>query len=249
MLIRLPPQFSADRSASPRASAVVRQPFATELRRDLSEQDVVVYRKPIGGGLKRAIEFTVAALTLPIWGIAYLCVLVALMRRGGGAGVFASDEIIGYGGRSFSCRRFRWIRPSADIVALRPEADTANAVNDQSAAPAATSVEPEYESVQTPWFRSLTRDDILERLPMMLHVLGGSMSLIGPPGLSRDQFKDLKMARKFYASARPGVINVCDADAPTAVLAGVVKDYAGLWSLDLDAQVLALALRQIKTGA
>lgn len=258
MLVRLPPHFRSRRSATSRgesrSSSVT---FTSELRRDLSDLEMVAYQKAVGGGAKRLIEFCLAALTFPIWCVAFFLYRSILKRRIGADPVIR-EEVTGYGGRAFTSRRFQVRRPSADIITLCPlpatamleapldgETELANEAPSQEREQAGFEGGGATRQATTRAFQPFSPDELLERLPMMFNVLGGQMSLVGPPCLSREQFKALRMARKFYASARPGIVQLCDPEAPVPVLAAVVRDYASLWSPSLDLQILRLALSQI----
>jgi exopolysaccharide production protein ExoY len=71
--------------------------------------------RPVGGGLKRALDIAVASaaivLLLPLFAIVALLVLLTMGRP-----VFSRRTHVGFGGRAIDCYRFRSI-PASDVVA------------------------------------------------------------------------------------------------------------------------------------
>jgi exopolysaccharide production protein ExoY len=87
--------------------------------------------------------------------------------------------------------------------------------------------------------------DAFERLPELLSVVRGDMALVGPRPLSRAELEPLRSARRYYLSARPGVVGV-------ATLIGSndpsqYKIYAMSWEVVTDALILWDALRSLWT--
>ncbi|MGH6950165.1 MAG: sugar transferase [Vitreimonas sp.] len=126
-----------------------------------------------------------------------------------GGRVFLAEECIGYGGRTFRCLALCMTPPATD-----GEADRAETEDDG-------------------W------SSALERLPQFFNVIAGDMALVGPRPLTRGQLEPLRTARRYYLSARPGVIGV-------RVLAGAgredpshYKTYAMAWSLATDALIVS----------
>jgi len=228
MLIQMP-RGSADQQGSQNAEAS--NAFEEALRRDLASAPVVSYDAVLGGWSKRALDFTWTFLSAPIWiAVMLVAALVAKIRHS--APVFQSVERIGYGGRVFKCFQLRIDPPSATIERLRVagEPDAAPA-NDWSL------IAVQAEGPRAKWRRAL------ERLPQLFNVLAGDMALVGPSPLSRDGLEPLKTAKRYYLSARPGVIGISaivDADEEEA---GQYKIYALAWSLSTDALIMWDALR------
>jgi exopolysaccharide production protein ExoY len=200
--------------------------FEAALRRDLASAPLVSYDSTIGGWSKRAVDLTLTLLSSPIW-IPLLVVLIAWAKLRHPAPVLQRHERIGYGGRAFTCHTLRLVSPSAVIERLHAAgADAeAQAVNWRAMAVQA-------EGRLTKWWRAL------ERLPLLFSVLQGDMAIVGPGPLSREELASLRLAKRYYLSARPGVVGVGGvADAHDAS-ASQYKIYAMAWSHATDALIL-----------
>ena len=200
-------------------------PFEAGLRRDLASTPVISYESAIGGWTKRAFDLVVTTLTAPLWLTALLFISLAARLRHRARVVYA-DERVGYGGCVFRCYRLRLDPPVAEVLVLRPAAPANNVV---------AAAEPAKDR------RSNLRR-ALERLPQLFNVLKGDMSLVGPAPLSRAEVEPLKTAKRYYLSARPGVVgpsnlvgeNQEESDAQ-------YKVYSLCWSLMTDLNLLLAA--------
>ncbi len=84
---------------------------------------------------------------------------------------------------------------------------------------------------QRKWARAL------ERLPQLFNVLRGEMSLVGPHALLQGNLDQLKSARRYYLSARPGIFSISRlVDREHAE--SQYKAYALSWSLMMDLLVI-----------
>jgi lipopolysaccharide/colanic/teichoic acid biosynthesis glycosyltransferase len=97
----------------------------------------------------------------------------------------------------------------------------------------------------------IAQASLSERLPQLLNVLRGEMSLVGPLPLAQDQVCALKTSVRHYLSARPGVFGVrAIVDAPQEDPAHY-KAYALSWSLLADSVLLwqeLSALRRLRSS-
>jgi lipopolysaccharide/colanic/teichoic acid biosynthesis glycosyltransferase len=193
---------------------------------------VVSYDATLGGWSKRAVDLTLTLLGAPVWApVLAVAALVAKARHS--APVFISDERIGYGGRPFRCFSLRIDPPTAKIERLRVAGEPASAVEDLNA------IAIKAEPARAKWRRAL------ERLTRLFNVIKGDMALVGPSPLSHQDLEPLKTAKRYYLSARPGVIGVSavvDADEEEA---SQYKIYALSWSLLADSLILWDALRSL----
>jgi lipopolysaccharide/colanic/teichoic acid biosynthesis glycosyltransferase len=81
----------------------------------------------------------------------------------------------------------------------------------------------------------------------MINVLRGEMALVGPRPLTRESLEPLRTAKRYYLSARPGIVGVESiAEAYDAV--SQYKGYALSWSFETDALILWDALRRLLAG-
>jgi exopolysaccharide production protein ExoY len=231
MLIQMP-RGSSDPSGS--QNAEVGDAFEAALRRDLASAPVVSYDATLGGWPKRAIDLSLTLMLAPLWLPALLgAALWAKMRHP--APVFQSDERIGYGGRVFRCFKLRIAPPMATIQRLRTqEGGEAAPANDLSV------IVQQADSRRAKWRRAF------ERLPRLFNVIRGELALVGPTPLSREALEPLKTAKRYYLSARPGVVGVSSVADANEEEASQYKMYAFSWSLTTDALILWDALRSLR---
>jgi exopolysaccharide production protein ExoY len=189
----------------------------------LASAPVISYDSVLGGWPKRAFDLVFTLVAAPIW-VPLMLALAAKSRMQHAAAVFVADQRVGYGNRTYSCRRLRLTPPTAMVTHLRPDAD-------KPAADLATAARV-AEGPRTKWRRAL------ERLPQFINVLSGEMSLVGPLPLSQEELEPLKMAKRYYLSARPGMIGVRDVFDAGAEPASEYKHYALSWSLLTDLLVV-----------
>jgi exopolysaccharide production protein ExoY len=229
MLVQLP----RGASGAPKASTDEEcSAFEAALRRDLASAPVISYDQVLGGWAKRTIDLILATLTAPVWAPAVL-LAAAWSKARHSAPVFTPVERIGYGGRTFACYRLRIAPPSAVIEHLHPQA-VPEPANDLGV------IASRAETWGAKWRR------LFERLPQMLNVLRGEMSLVGPAPLSAEELEPLKTSKRYYLSARPGVVgiaSIADADSEDP---GHYKIYALSWSLTADLLILWDALRSLR---
>ena len=200
--------------------------FEAALRRDLAGAPLISYDAVVGGWVKRCADLLVVVLTAPIAAFVVLIGFAWAKSRSVGQ-VFLRRTCVGYGGRQFDALSMRLERPSATITPLRERSD---------AKTDAASPRPAWRS-------------IVERLPALLNVASGEMSLVGPAPLSEQDVELLKGGKRHYLSTRPGLVGVSslvEIGDPNAQH----KAYAMSWSMALD---LALwwraAKRLFDTGA
>lgn len=231
MLVQLPRGPSSPPRTSAEGDCTA---FEAALRRDLASAPVVSYDPVLGGWAKRAVDVGVTLFLAPLWLPALgLAALAAKLRHP--AAVFRADERVGYGGRAFRCYSLRIAPPTATIEHLRQPGDDA---------PAPTKdwriIASRAQDRRAKWLHAL------ELLPRFINVLRGDMSLVGPSPLAVEELEPLKTAKRYYLSARPGIVgisSIADADEEDP---GHYKLYALSWSLTADALILWDALRGLR---
>ncbi|ANP45451.1 sugar transferase [Candidatus Viadribacter manganicus] len=222
MLIQLPsgsPEPQGPQNADQEAT------FEAGLRRDLASAPIVSYDTMLGGPAKRAIDITIALITTPIW-VPLLLVAAGVSKLRDRAPVFLRDERIGYGGRSFNCYS---LRMSPTVKADAAEGAIANDAAEKVAS------------------RRIRWRNAFERLPQMLNVIRGDMAIVGPSPLSRAQLEPMKSARRYYLSARPGVVGI------STIIGGSGdpsqhKIYAMSWAITTDALIFWDGVRALWDG-
>ncbi len=199
--------------------------FESALRRDLARAPPVAYEAHVGGPAKRAFDLVVTAFLLPAWGLALLLAFAWALERGV-APIVSLDTRVGYGGRTFRLMRLCLDRPASK-----------QDVGDE--APADLSAVARFKGARSDVRR------VLERLPQLIDVLRGTMSLVGPSPLTREQVEHLRSARRAYLSARPGVIGLGgEASEENSTL---YRAYAASWSFGADFTIMSAALRGLRS--
>lgn len=232
MLIQLPQKNSGQAKSSPDAEC---NAFEAALRRDLSSAPVISYDSVLGGWGKSTVDVALALVTAPVWAPAML-IAAAVSKLRHPAPVFITEERIGYGGRAFGCHRLRIDPPTAVIERLPIGGEQPpEPANDWGA------IASRAQTGRAKWRR------FFESLPQLLNVLKGEMSLVGPAPLSSEELEPLKTSKRYYLSARPGVVgiaSIADADEEDP---GHYKIYALSWSLGADFLILWDGLRRLQT--
>ena len=188
--------------------------FEAGVRRDLAAASIVSYEPMLGGLRKRLFDLFVVVATLPLW-FATLVIAALWSKATIGSPVFSADRCVGYGGRSFK-RYHLWL--TKPEPAAPDEGETLQTPGDEI-------------STQTKWTRAL------ESLPQLFNVLRGDMSLVGPHPIAQGSLDQLKSARRYYLSARPGIFSISRlVDREHAE--SQFKAYALSWSLMMDLLVI-----------
>ncbi len=225
MLVQMP-RGSTTGGEPPGPTKAECTPFEAALRRDLANAPVVSYESLIGGWAKRAFDLVITFVTAPIWIVALLIgVIIARLRHK--TALFVAEDRVGYGGRSFQLMRLRMTPPSAVIEVLRPSA-------------------PPIVPIEKAETRAAKWLEALERLPQLLNVLRGEMSLVGPRPLKREEVETLRTARRYYLSARPGVIGLGTGEGDDESVGGPYKLYALSWSIWHDLLIAWRAGRELR---
>ncbi len=230
MLIQMP-RGSSDQPGAQNAEEC--NAFEAALRRDLASAPVISYDPMLGGWTKRAFDLAVALVAAPLW-LPTLLIVAAWSKLRHPAPVFQAHDRIGYGGRAFRCFMLRISPPTATIAQLHAAKEGDVPANEWNA------IASKAESRREKWRRAF------ERLPQMFNVLRGEMSLVGPSPLSHDELEPIKTGKRYYLSARPGVVGVStivDADEEQSTQ---YKIYAFSWSLMTDIVILSDALRSLR---
>ena len=183
MLIQMP-RGSSDQPGTQNAEEC--SAFEAALRRDLASAPVISYDPVLGGWAKRAFDFTLTLIAMPVW-LPALLIAAAWSKLKHPAPVFQTHERVGYGGRVFKCHSLRLEPPSATIAHLHGPKEEKPA-NDWN------SIQSKAESRREKWRRAI------ERLPRLFNVLAGDMSLVGPSPLTQEQLEPMKTGKRRFPS-------------------------------------------------
>jgi exopolysaccharide production protein ExoY len=150
--------------------------------------------------LKRAVDISVAAISLLV--LSPLLILIAAAVAADGGPIFFAHRRVGRYGREFDCLKFRSMRPDAEQVLMKLLERDAVAHADWTAAR-----KLRRDPRVTPLGRVL-RVTSLDELPQLLNVLRGEMSLVGPRPVLQEELHRFYApvgADKDYLSVRPGI--------------------------------------------
>jgi len=178
-------------------------------------------------GVKRAIDVTVAAVTLVV--TAPVMAAVALsVRRNLGSPVLFRQERPGRGGEIFTLVKFRSMRDAGEVPGDDDEARL------------------------TPFGEAL-RATSLDELPSLWNVLRGDMSLVGPRPL-RTHYLPLYSPRQARRhEVRPGITGLAQVSGRNALSwderLGLDVDYVDNRSLLLDLRILARTVGVVLSGS
>lgn len=220
MLIQLP-SGSPDQPGPQNADQTTTS-FEAGLRRDLASSPVVSYDAVLGGVVKRAIDLVLALATAPLW-TPLMLLVAAWAKLRDRAPVFVAQDCIGYGGRWFKCYALR-------VAPMKTAEHEAGA--------AANDATDTVKSLALKW------RGVLERLPQLYNVIRGDMAIVGPRPLMREQLEPLRSARRYYLSARPGIVG-------TSTIIGGSEDpsqykiYTMSWALTTDVLIFWDGLRSL----
>lgn len=203
--------------------------FEAGLRRDLATPQVVSYDAMLGGVGKRALELALTLVTAPVW-LPVLLAAAGISKLRNSAPVFLAHDRVGYGGRPFKCFSLRVTPPSPGGEDAQSHEDTANW----------NEIVDKAEGRRAKWRRAF------ERLPRLFNVLLGDMALVGPTPHSREALEPLKTARRYYLSARPGVVGVSAIVGGDETDPSQYKIYAMSWSFATDALIMWDAVRSLR---
>lgn len=218
MLVQLP-QGSAEAARASSSSEL--SSFEEGLRRDLASAPVVHYDPVLGGWRKRAFDLVVTLAFAPVW-LPALLVATAWAKIRQSGDVFQTEELVGYGGRTFQRHLLRLETPPTAATVPDPiPADASVPANDLC------EIAENAEARRAKWRR------LLESLPQVFNVLQGSMSLVGAEPVSQDAIEGLKTGRRHYLSARPGVFDIARLVHPEH-RDGRFKAYVLSWSVITD---------------
>ena len=199
----------------------------------LSEE--IISRKIIGGRIKRILDMIIAIIAFIIF-IPLFVAIPFLIRLSDDGPILFRQTRIGYGGRSFTCLKFRSMVPDANRV-LKTLLATDPAARREW--------EENQKLIDDPRITALgklLRKSSLDELPQLVNVIMGDMSLVGPRPIVAAEMWRYGDKLGYYLQARPGITglwqvsgrNDCGYDQRIRMDA----DYVRNWRLSRDIIIL-----------
>jgi lipopolysaccharide/colanic/teichoic acid biosynthesis glycosyltransferase len=155
-------------------------------------------RKHSSDVLIRALDIVISLLALIFFAPVLISVGLMVKAQDGGS-IFFGQTRIGYGGRDFTCYKFRSMLTDADVrlknLLAVDAAARAEWIRDHK-----LKTDPRITG-----FGRFIRKTSLDEFPQLWNVLKGDMSLVGPRPIVQEEI--CKYGRTFvrYASVRPGI--------------------------------------------
>ncbi len=155
-------------------------------------------RKHSSDALIRALDVIISLFALIFFAPVLISVGLMVKAQDGGA-VFFGQTRIGFGGRDFTCYKFRSMLTDADVRLKNLLATDATAraewIRDHKL----------KNDPRITGFGRFIRKSSLDEFPQLWNVLKGDMSLVGPRPIVQDEI--CKYGRTFvrYASVKPGI--------------------------------------------
>ena len=151
-----------------------------------------------GWKAKRTFDLFVASLTLFIASPLFM-IVVLLVKLTGPGPVFVRQICVGRGGRHFACLKFRSMVPDADnVLQVFLESDPA----------ARAEWEHTQKLVNDPRITAvgrILRQSSLDKLPQLINVIRGDMSLVGPSPIVPSEVARYGDGLGWYLRIRPGM--------------------------------------------
>ena len=185
--------------------------------------------------IKRGLDFALALIALPFFGI--LCLfLVPFIRLSDGGPAFYVAKRLGRNGTSFEMYKFRSMVPNAPDL-RQSDGSTYNAADDPRLTRAGR----------------FLRKTSLDELPQLLNVLRGDMSIIGPRPDLPEQIRYYQPADHQKLSVRPGLTGYSQAYYRNSISweqrLKLDAWYAGHLSFMLDCKIFFKTLSTVVRGS
>src|SRR5262245_9490522 len=195
-----------------------------------------LWRTALGGFWKRAFDLTISTMGLLVLTPIFL-LTAGLVRLLLGKPAISADVRIGYGGRAFACYVFRGNDWAPENCLAQ---GSSGFVTDTGPASGRLSYGRRAQG-----FGRVLRASGLDKLPQLLNVVQGDLSLIGPRPIAASERLQYRTQLPEYFIARPGLTGLwrqqCDQTPRLSPLA-LDRYYIRHWSLRLDLSVSMAAI-------
>lgn len=192
--------------------------------------------------LKRAFDFLILFVTAPVWLPIAVCVALAI-RIGSPGPILFRQERVGYRGKTFTCFKFRTMKPNAEQNTHRSHVKDLIA----SSAPM-TKLDSGIDDRLIPggnWIRAAGLDE----LPQIINILKGEMSIVGPRPCIPYEYDLYEPWQRNRCDAPPGLTGLWQVSGKNRTtfeqMVQLDIDYSRRMSLWLDASIVARTLPAI----
>lgn len=201
--------------------------------------------RPVGGIAKRS--FDIVAVLLFIVGVApplIGCAFLVYAKSGGP--VLYRQRRIGFGGREFTCLKFRTMVVDAERTLREHLAKHPKAMHDWQ-----HNHKLRDDPRITPIGR-ITRRASLDELPQLFNILKGDMSLVGPRPIVAEEIGKYREHFSLYASARPGLTGLWQIsgrnDTTYAQRVAYDVEYLREWFFMRDIKIIFVTIAHVISG-
>lgn len=205
-------------------------------RRDRQLVNSREIKLPGSGRLGRRLFDLFGSAALILFTSPILLTLFFLVRRDGGAAIFAHERV-GRNGRPFKCYKFRSMYENADDI-LEQHLQSDDAARQEWAERQKLTMDPRVTPIG-----SFLRRSSLDELPQLFNVFAGEMSLIGPRPITRRELARYGCRQDIYLRCMPGMTGLWQVSgrSNTTYRRRVALDttYAKKASIGLDFMILS----------
>jgi exopolysaccharide production protein ExoY len=217
---------------------------ANSVDEDCVDEHSVGEQRPIGLGIKRAIDILLALFGIFLLAPLLIICFISVLATSPGPAVFRHRRL-GFNGKPFGCLKFRTMVTDAP-QRLRQALDSDPAAAAEWAATCKLRRDPRVTTIG-----AILRKSSLDELPQLFNVLRGDMSIVGPRPITEEELVRYSSAASAYMACRPGITGLWQVSgrSTTTYEKRVACDafYAQNWSLTLDAKILIVTLPTLLT--
>lgn len=198
--------------------------------------------RPLGGVSKRCMDLVLSVAILIALSPIMLAIAAVIRLRLGGPVIFAQERL-GFGGRTFTCFKFRSMPINAEELLERHLAANAEAAEEWR------QTRKLLHDPRVGCLGNILRKSSLDELPQLFNVVRGDMSLVGPRPIVQAELANYGRYASEYCSTRPGITGLWQTSGRNRVSyrGRVARDhvYVRNWSLRLDAVLLLKTVRAV----
>jgi exopolysaccharide production protein ExoY len=221
-------------------SELVREVVMTEVASvHAKPPSIAIEQRPIGNTSKRLIDIVFSASGIVLLAPLLVLCFLAIILTSPGPALFRHRRV-GYGGKHFSCFKFRTMVPEAELR-LRDYLDSDPAARAEWASSRKLRVDPRITAIG-----ALLRKTSLDELPQLFNVIKGDMSIVGPRPVTDEELVRYSTNVHDYLACRPGITGLWQVSgrSGTTYAKRVALDsfYARNWSTALDLKIVIVTL-------